>query len=493
MKRISLKAGFLILLSMLCQQSLVWAQENNQNSDVKVWTLKECVDYALANNLDVQRSELNVQSSEIDRNQAKAAMIPSLNVGVSNGYNWGRSINPVTNQFVDREISTLSPNVNSQVTVFNGLRIQNTIRQTATGYEASKYDLEKAKNDLSLNVINLYINVIFNKELTENARFQLKSSQQQLERTKRLVAAGSLPRANELNLEAQVATNELNVVNNENTLTLSLLQLKQALQLPASTQMDVLAPELSIEDLVLDQNSQEVYETAKATMPEVKSADLRVRSASYGFRAAKGNIYPRLSLNGGINSNYSSANDVPRLVDITGFNQVEREIGFFMSGGSTVPVFGYSNVPVGTLSDGYGYRDQLQDNIFRSVTVSLQIPLFNGLQTRASVRRAQITQRTAEINQKQVNMTLRQNVETAFNDALAASKSYNATLRNVQAREEAYRITTQRYEAGAANYIDYQVAENDLFQAKSDLTRTKYNFIFRKKLLDFYQGKPLGL
>jgi outer membrane protein len=193
-----------------------------------------------------------------------------------------------------------------------------------------------------------------------------------------------------------------------------------------------------------------------------------------------------------LNSNYSSANDGPRLNPDGGQESQLIPVGFWDNSGTQVPVFREQLVPTGTYTDGYGYIDQLQDNLFRSVGLSLQIPIFNGLQTRGGVRRAEINLRTAEINAKQASLTLRQSVETAFNDAVAASKSYQSNVRQVEAREEAYRMTSQRYELGAANYVEYQVAENDLFQAKSDLARAKYNFIFRKKLLDFYQGKPLG-
>jgi len=479
------------LMCFLCVTA--FAQTDSTKAG-KVWTLKECVDYALSNNLDVQRGQLNVETGEINYLQAKMAMAPTLNASVSNGYNWGRSINPVTNQFTTQQITSLSPGANSSVTLFNGFRIQNTIKQNGKDYQASELDLEKAKNDVTLNVINLYINVIFNKELLENAKFQLSSSQQQLERTKKQVAAGALPKSNELNLDAQVATNEVNVINNENALNLSLLQLKQALQLPASESMDVEVPALSIEDLVIDQSREQIYDIARQSMPEIKSADLKLQSSYYAVKAAKGNLYPRLSLNGSINSNYSSANDRARLIPDGG---VERDanpmpIAFFDPTGTQIPVSAYGYSPTGTMSDGYGYRDQLQDNIFRSASVALTIPLFNGLQAKSNVRRSEISQRLAEITQKQVNNTLRQNVETAYNDAFAASKTYNSSQRQVQAREEAFRMTQQRYDIGAANYVEYQVAENDLFQAKSDLSRAKYNFIFRKKLLDFYQGKPLG-
>ena len=161
---------------------------------------------------------------------------------------------------------------------------------------------------------NFFITVVFNKEQLENAKFQLTSSQQQYERTKVQVEVGALPKSNELNLDAQVATNELNVITRENTLTLSLLQLKQALQLPASTPLDVVVPELEVEDLVLDQDRDQIYEIARNTMPEIKSAAIRIESANYGVKAARGNLYPRLSLSGSINSNYSSASDRARFI-----------------------------------------------------------------------------------------------------------------------------------------------------------------------------------
>lgn len=469
------------------------AAQNDTAKDLKVWTLQQCVDYALANNLDVQRSQYDLESSGIDMDLARMAMIPSLNAGISNGYNWGRSINPVTNQFTTQQITSLSPNVSSQVVLFNGLRLQNTVKQANRGFMASEQDLQKVRNDVSLNVVNLYINVIFNKELLENARYQLSSSQQQMERTRKQVEVGALPKSDQLNLEAQVATNELNVINNENALDLSLLQLKQALQLPGSEPLDVEVPSIGIEDLVIDRSSQEIFEVARQTMPEVRSAQLRVSSARYAVRAAKGSLFPRLTLSGGLNSNYSSANAsiyVPEGYEVTA---TEIPVGYYIDNGSTVTVFGYEYEPTtGRYIDGPGYDEQFKDNFFRQVNLSLSIPLFNGLQAKANVRRSVVNQQLAEISAKQVNQTLRQNVETAYNDAFAASKSYNSALKQVDALEEAYRMTKERFDLGAANYVEYQVSENELFRAKSDLARAKYNFIFRKKLLDFYEGKPLG-
>ena len=487
-----MKTPLLFILYVLVSSTGI-AQQTDTTSTTNAWTLKQCIDYALANSLTVQRSTYNVETSEVDYNQSKMNLLPNLNANLSYGYNWGRSVNPVTNEFTTQEINYLSPGVSSSVTLFNGMRIQSIRKQSSRDYLASVQDLEKTKNDLVLNIASLFVNVIFNKEQLENAKFQLSSSQQQFERTKKQVAAGALPKSNELNLDAQVATNELNVITRENTLTLSLLQLKQALQLPASTPLDVVVPEIDIEDLVLDQDRDQIYEIARGTLPEIKSAALKVESADFGVKAARGNLYPRLSLSGSINTNYSSASDRARFVPDGGdpvitFPQIGVVGG---TGGAPVYTTEPVSVPSGTIVDGYGRRDQLQDNVFRQVSLGLSIPIFNAFQSRAAYQRSVINRQLATISAKEIDNTLRQNVETAYNEALASSKTYNSSLRQVSAREEAFRMTKQRFDIGAVPYVEYQVAENDLFQAKSDLARAKYDFILKKKVLDFYQGKPL--
>lgn len=469
------------------------AQNKDSTSENGAWSLKQCIDYALANSLAVQRSTYNVETAEVNLKQAKASLLPNLNGSASYGYNWGRSVNPVTNQFTTQEINYLSPSLSSSVTIFNGFRIQNSIKQNTKDYQASQLDLQKSKNDLILNIASLFVNVIFNKEQVQNAKSQLSSSQQQYERTKKQVAAGALPKSNELNLDAQVATNELNVITRENALALALLQLKQALQLPASVPLDVITPDLDVEDLVLEQSRQEIFDIAKTTLPEVKSAQLKILSADYAVKAARGNLYPRLSLNGSVNSNYSSASDRERFIADGGDPIITYpQIGVVGGpGGDAV----YSNTPVvetsGYTVSGYGRMDQLKDNFARSLSLSLTLPIFNNLQTRATYQRTVINRQLAEISAKEIDNTLRQNVETSYNDAIAAAKTYNSSLRQVSAREEAFRMTKQRFDIGAVPYVEYQVAENDLFQAKSDLARAKYDFILKKKVLDFYQGKPI--
>jgi outer membrane protein len=458
-----MKSKSLFALLLILSPLFGMAQDSNTASEnAKQWSLAECVNYALKNNLTIKRGELQVQLSEVNYTQSKMNLLPSANTTASYGYNWGRGLDPVSNQFVSSQRNNVSSlNANGSWTLFNGLRIQNSIRQGNRDVAASGYDLTKTKNDVSVLITNAFVNVVFNKEQVENARLQLASSQQQLDRTRKQVAAGALSRSEELNMEAQVATNELNLINQENALMLSTLQLKQGMQMPASEPFDVLIPELTPEDLILDQNREEVFEIAKGVMPEIKSSQLKIQSSDFAMRASKGNLMPRISVGGSVNTNYSKNSE-------TQFDPVTQ-----------------------TFQDTWKFDQQVKDNLYKSVALQLTIPIFNNYSNRASVQRSTITYEQAKISAKETENTLRQNIETAYNDAIAAAKTYQSSLKQVEARDEAFRMMKQRHDIGAANYVEYQLAENNLFQARTDLARAKYNFIFKKKLLDFYQGKPL--
>ncbi|MFO7257748.1 MAG: TolC family protein [Bacteroidota bacterium] len=480
----------LTLLLVLTLTTGRLAAQTDSIPGTRVWTLRECVDYALQSSLAVKRSELDVEVSRIDYNLARWSMVPTLNGSASYGFNWGRSINPVTNLFTTQEIRSNQLAAQSNVMLFNGLRIQNEIKQNRYNLDASEADLENVRNDVIINVVTLYVNVIFNKELLDNARLQLSSSQAQLQRTRVQVQLGALPMSDQLNLEAEVASNELNVVNQENALALSLLQLKQAMQLPATAELDVEVPELAVEDLILDETREEIFQTALRVMPEIRAADLRVEGWEHGIKAARGNLLPRLSMFGSLTTNYSSASDGPHFVP-SGDDPVPviQEIGYVEGTGQRVLANTFETP--GVMEETYGRRQQFEDNLFRSLNFTLSIPVFNGMQARSAYQRSMIARNQAEINRAEVRNALRQEVETAYNDAVAAQKTYQSALQQVAAREEAFRSIQARYNSGASNYFEYQLAESQLFQARSDLSRAKYNFVFRKKILDFYQNKPV--
>lgn len=455
-------------------------------SGKKVYTLKECIEIALQNNLTVKRSALGLRGADITLDQSRYTMLPSLNVSGSGGANFGRSIDPTTNLFIDQQINNANANANASLLLFNAFRVMNTIKQSVNDKAAAENDLAKAKNDVILSVITFYTSVIFNQELLQNAQFQLKTTQQQLERTKKLEQAGSVPLGNVLDLEAQNATNELNLIQRENNYNLSLLQLKQSLQLPASTQMEVEIPELSVEDLSLDQTTEQIYDIAKQNLPEIKAAVFRTESANFALKAARGSLYPRLNLNASAFTNYSSAAKVFQ----NGVTDPSPVIGY-LGNDQTQVVRSFRPTTIGGEVVEKPFSNQISDNIAQSVSIGLTIPVFNAFNARANVLRNKVTKEQAFINLTDVENRLRQAIETAHNDATAAAKTFASSSKAVKAREEAFRMTKQRYDAGASNYVDYQVSENNLFQAKSDQVRAKYDLIFKKKVLDFYQGKPI--
>lgn len=473
--------GLTFLLAVIVSMSL-HAQE------VRILNLQECIDIAIENNLNVKRSRLDVESARAGLLQSKGSLLPNANVNGNYGFNWGRSIDPTTNQFINQQIQFAGAGGSSNVTLFNGFSLINGVKQSQANLEARQYGLEFSENTITLNIINSYLSVIFNRELVENAKYQLESSREQLERTTKLVEAGSLPITNKLELQSQVASNEVQLVNNQNQLDLAVLSLKQAMLIPASEQIDVIIPdmgEINVETIE-KMSGQEVYEIAEQEQPEIRSADLGLEAANYGYRSALGGYYPSLSLGLNINTNFSNAFTTRRLPD--GTFDVQPTGAFAVVNGEQFDVLApspnFETVP-------FGLERQFEENLRTSLGINLQIPIFNGFRTRANVQRAKIAVQQAEITAIEQRNTLRQQIETAYNNALAAAKTYEANLRQVEALEETFRLVENQYNLGAANFTDYQVANNNLFGARSDLLRAKYDFVFRKKILEFYQGQPV--
>lgn len=472
---------------------LLQAPSYAQETEVQVMTLQECVDVALENNLNIKRGELNLEDQEITLKQNRFNQLPNLNLGGNYGYNWGRSIDPTTNLFISQRIGFTGLSGNTNWVLFNGMQVRKSIEQSQVDLQARTYDLEKAKNDVIMAVVNAYLTVIFNEEQLENTRYQLQSTTEQLSRTTKLVDAGSLPITNKLNLEAQLASDELAVVQNENNLALSLLNLKQLLILPAGTPIEVEKPEIDVQlEMNMAEDVGDIYGTAEQLMPEIKSADLTIQSADLGYRIAQGRRYPSLSVNGGLSTNYSTAANRERRV-FDGTETVLRQIGF-LTDDPAVTVSSIVEQPkVIDVRPDYPLGDQFSNNLSRSLSLNLSIPVFNRWQTEAGIQRSKINQQRAQISAQETRNQLRQNIETAYNDALAASKSYAASNKQVEALQESFRVIQNQYNLGAVNFTDFQVANNNLVQAKSDLIRAKYQYLFRLKILDFYQGKPLTI
>lgn len=469
---------------------LVLGQVSIGNAQDFKYSLEECIKIAYEKNLTIQRSEIDLKVSEVTKSQSQFERLPNFNMNANYGANWGRSIDPTTNSFITQQNNSSNINGQSNLTIFNGMQITNSIKQANINYEASQADLEKARNDVGLNVATLYLNVIFNKELLSNAQYQLSSTDQQLDRTKKLVDAGALPVTNLLDLQAQSASNEVSVVNAENNYNLAVLNLKQALLIPASDPFEVEIPDLDpkLDETVL-LSSEEIYQTAETIMPEIKSARLRIEEADLNYKISKGAYLPTLTLSAGFNTNYSSFADQDRQI-YDGTTVQTQQIGYVASSGDQV----LADIPVPNVvetTSGFPIGEQYRENISKNIGLNLSIPVFNRFKTRASVQQSVLNRDRAQIASQEVKNQLRQSIESAYNDMVAASKTYTSSQKQVEALEEAYRVTENQYNLGAANFVDYQVASNNLYMAKSDLLRAKFDFIFKQKILDFYLGKPI--
>ena len=485
------------ILSFLLVSHLTRAQSDDPPSGFR-FTLTECIDYAVKNNLSVQQSQWNVVSSEVALQQSKLNLLPSLNANTNLSYSVGRTIDQFTNLYTEAPVRQQDLGVSARITLFNGLKKLNTIKRDQNNVTVSGLDLEATKDNITLEVIRAYTQILLNTELLETARIQLLTTQSQLQRTRRLVEAGSLPKADALQLDAQVAQGETAIVDAENNLALAELQLKQILQIPADRGLDVTTPEIEVPEAVaLPASAEVVYEEAVATLPAIRSADLQINSAERDIAIARADYYPSISLIGALGSNYSSV--APSQIPESGAENVPREqpIGFLELPTDLGETPAGTRIPVSTIVQEAQaftentYLNQLDFNLRRFVQLSLDIPIFNNWQVRSNVANSKIGLENARLNALEQRNVVRQNIEQAYLDAKAAAKSYNATQRQVTALQEAFKNTEVRYQAGAIDAVDYNQAKNELNSAESDLVRTKYNYVFSLKVLDFYQNKPL--
>lgn len=451
------------------------------------WTLQKCIDQALANNIQVKQSELNVASAESNYEQTKAGALPSVNAFASHGYNWGQTIDPFTNQFATNQVQSNSFSLSSSVTLFSGGQTYHNMQRARLDNEASKLDVKQMKNDISMTVATTYLNVLFNEELVTVAKNQVEISRQQVERIKKLVDAGQVARGNLLDMEAQLANDELALVNNENSLAISYLNLAQVMMLtPAeAANLQIARPPMdNVNGAMISVSADEVYTAAINTMPEVKSSEVRIMSSERSLKASQGGRYPRLSASLSYGTGYSGA--------------AQEFIGFGnTTGNDTIGFNAITFEPVVSprfdpLYADKPFSDQLTDNVNTSLNFQLNIPIFNGYQTKNNVQLAKINLENSRLNLESTKNTLRINIEQAYADAQAALKRYNASQRSVTALEESFKYSRIRYEQKMINTVDFNDAKNKLAAAQSDLVQAKYDYIFKTKILDFYQGKPLS-
>jgi outer membrane protein len=448
----------------------------------KIWSLQNCIDYALANNIQVKQQQLNEQLAKISYNQSKLSLAPNLNGDASHAYNNGKTIDMYTNSFATSTVQSDNFYLSSSVTLFNGFQLLNTMKQNKINLQASQFDLDKMMNDISLNLATAYLQILYNIEILNNAKNQLDITNQQVKRTQVLFDAGTVAKGTLLTIEAQAATDELSVVNAQNNLDLSYLTLTQMLDLASTENFAIEIPKLNIdiESSVLTLPDQ-IYAIASAKQPEIKSAELKVQSNEIGLALARGLRSPSLSLRGSLGTGFSGAST--RLKDNTPSGYYP--IGLTSSNEVVyAPSYDYEKIP---------FNDQINDNVNNTISFNLTIPLFNNWQTNATIGKAKIAIQNANYSLQTAKSTLLKSIQQAYADALAAQNKYRSSRKSVEALNEAYKYAEQKFDVGLLNSTDYNDAKNKLAEAESNLTQAKYEYVFRLKILDFYMGKPIEL
>ena len=468
-----MKQYFLLLFSLLIFSS------SAQNA----WSLQECINYAMSHNIGLQQTELSNQIRKNNATQNKAGILPSVNAGANHAYNFGKTIDRFTNTFANTQVLSQNFFVSGQVVLWSGLNQYNNIKAGELDYLSSVENLKQQGNDLSLTIANAYIGVIFNEELLKISQNQFEITREQMERTLKLVAAGSQARSVEFEIRSQLAMEEANVTAADNNYQLSLLQLRQLMNLDTVSNFKIQRPDLSL----LKENSSNntiatMYKKSLETQPGIKSAEYQIQSAERRLAAARGLRSPTLSFNASLGTGTSGL-----AKDIVGTSITGLQESGITSSGEVV----YTPI-VSLITQPKPFADQFKSNVNKSLAFQINLPIYNGLQTHTAVKNAQINALTARLSQDLNQQTLYKNIAQAYANAKAAFNNYNAQKSSVEAAQLSFDYARQKFEAGVISVFDYNLSKTKLFSAESNLLRSKYDYIFKLQVLDYYQGLPLG-
>ena len=450
--------------------------------------LQQCIDIAQQNNIQIRQGKLTVSNADLQLHQSRLNQLPTAVFQGNQSINGGRSINPQSNEFVQQTINSSNFQLNTAVTVYNGGVLRSTVKQNELVLQASQQELNATQNNISLTIAQNYLNVLVGNEQLAVAQRQADVTRAQLERTQRLVSAGSAPEANLFELRATLASNDVDIVNAQNTLDLAKVSLLQAMNIPINQQFEV--EPINVPDPGLDPYTasvQQLYDVASTNLPEVKGADLRVRSANLGVQVAKGGLYPTLSLNGNLSTIYSSAASSA----VLNGQSIQQTNGFINDPVTGTPIPIYTSVPNYDRA-GISYATQLSNNFSQSASLFLRVPIFQGNLSRNRITTAKIQQQNAELAALNTRLTLRQQIETAYTNMRAGANRYKATQAQVASLERAFQVAESRLNAGAINATDYSIAKTNLDRARASLVQAKYDYVFRTKILDYYQNKSLN-
>ena len=441
------KILILIFTSLLSSQGLIFSQQ-------KVWSLEECVKYAIENNIQIKQQFLQNEIQKNSLDLSKFQLLPNLNGQASHSYSFGRALDQSTYQFYNQTLQSDYFYVGGSMPVFNGLQYYNSIQKNKYQVLASQQDLQNISDNVGLNVALSYLQILLNKELVAANENQLNITLQQIEKTRKLVDAGSSPRGNLLQIEAQAAQEELSLITQKNLLETSVLTLTQLLELKTPAGFEVVVPEINVDpNAIVSGNIDDIYAIAEKNRPEIKSSELRLAASQYELKIAKGGRSPVISMNYSLNTRYTYIN-----------NQ--------------------TNAP---------FKDQFKNNKNSAVGLSMNVPILNGWQVNKNISNSKLNVETSQYTLEGSKKQLYKNIQQAYTDAVAALKKFNVSIKAIASTEESFRYTEQKFNMGMVTPVDYNAAKTQLLKSQSDMAQAKYEFIFKTKVLDFYKGIPLKL
>jgi outer membrane protein len=445
------------------------------------YNLKQCIDTALNRNILVQQTGLLMQSTEIDKNQARMNLLPNVNSRWNYGNNFGRNVDPITNTYTNNQLSSSNAGLDAGVILFNGMRLQNLIQQTNLSHKAAELDYKQAKDNLVLNVILAYMQVLVSEDVLSVSRAQLLVTQKQIERMGILVKEGSAGNFQLTDMKGQIANEQINIVNLENSLQQAKLTLCQLMNMPYTAALQ-LERTVQLSEALYAQSSPEVIAAAMQYMSLVKANEYRVKSAEKNIQVAKSGYYPTISLGASAGSSYSSL--ATRLTPTT---ISEITTGEYIKSGTTRTSV-YREIQNFSTS-GIGYFRQMENNLGFFAGVNMQIPIFNNLQTKNRVKQAKLQLKNTQLNAENTNYQLTQNIEQAWLNMQTSYNRYSMLKEQLTNFEESFRAAEVRFESGVINAAEFLIAKNNLDRTKINLVQTQYEYSFRTRVLDFYQGK----
>ncbi len=455
------------------------------------WDLRRCVEYAVANNINIKQADVQAKVSALTLNQSKLQRWPTANFQNSNGFQFGRSIDPATNGFTTDQVTFSQFGLSTNVTLFNFNSQKNTILGNEFETKAQSANVDKWKNDISLSVAAAYLQALLSREQVNISKVQIAQTTEQLTNTRKLVKAGSLPELNAAELDAQLARDSSTYVVAFSTYQTNLLALKVWMNLDPALPFDLDTPPVDMipVETFADLQPETVYQLAIANMPLQRVNGLRLQSLEKFVKAARGNMYPTIGAFGNLNSAFSSAfTTLPKGANVP----VVIPIGFTSAGSPTnLNVFREAFVPSATQKATFGR--QLDYNFRQSVGISLTVPIFNGGQARTAWQRSKLNYQNQQLQVERDNQTLKQDIYRAYNDASAAFQRFQASVKSVQTAEYSYELTRKRYEAGLLRTIDLITNQNNLFRARLEKISNQFDYVFRMKVLEFYKGQGLKL